>query len=105
MLHVVVDFVVVDGQEVAVVVRVEAVRGVVVHLVPPPVSLLMPVRVHSEMVVVDVGVVDVAVDVDNVEYFGVALVLAEPADLVRMSIFGDRSVVYDNENSTAKTLK
>ena len=52
VVHVVVDLVVVDRQEVAVVVGVEPVPGVVVHLVPPPVSLLVAVRVHSETVVV-----------------------------------------------------
>ena len=83
VVPVVVHFVVVDGQEVAVVVGVEAVAGVVVHLVPPPVSLLVPVRVHAEVHVVDVGVVDVAVHVHVVEYFRVAFVRAEPADLVR----------------------
>ena len=67
MVHVVVDLVVVDGQEVAVVVRVEAVPRVVVHLVSSPVSLLVAVRVDPEPVVVDVRVVDVAVDVDIVE--------------------------------------
>ena len=72
MVHVVVDLVVVDGQEVAVIVRVEAVRRVVVHLVSPPVSLLVPVRVHPKPVVVDVGVVDVAVDIHIVEEFGIA---------------------------------
>ena len=72
VVSVVVDLVVVDGQEVAVVVGVEAVRCVVVHLVPPPVAQLVAVRVHSEMVVGDVGVVDVAVDVDLVEQLGIA---------------------------------
>ena len=82
VLHVVVDLVVVDGQEVAVVVGVEAVRCVVVHLVPPPVSLLVAVRVDSEVIVVDVGVVDVAVDVDFVEHVWVTQVLAEPSHLL-----------------------
>ena len=83
VVTVVVDLVVVDGQEVAVVVGVKAVRRIVVHLVPPPVSLLVAVRVDSEMVVVDVRVVDVAVHIDLVEYFGVTLVFTEPADLFR----------------------
>ena len=81
VVPVVVDRVVVDGQEVAVVVGVKAVARVVVHLVSPPVSLLMAVRVDPEVHVVDVRVVDVAVDVDIIEYFGVTLVRAEPADL------------------------
>ena len=46
---------------------VEAVLRVVVHVVPPPVSLLVAVRVHPEMVVVNVRVVNVAVHVDLVE--------------------------------------
>ena len=83
MVPVVVHLVVVDCQEVAVVVGVKAVARVVVHLVPPPVSLLVAVRVDPEVVVVDVRVIDVAVDVDIIEYFGVTLVRAEPADLVR----------------------
>ena len=81
MVSIVVDLVVVDGQEVAVVVGVEAVRGVVVHLVSPPVSLLVAVRVHSEMVVVDIRIVDVAVDVDLVEQLGIAQVLAKASHL------------------------
>ena len=81
VVAVVVDLVVVDGQEVAVVVGVKAVLGVVVHLVPPPVSLLVAVRVHPEMVVVDVRVINVTVDVNHVENFRVALVRAEPSDL------------------------
>ena len=81
VVPVVVDHVVVDGQEVAVVVGVEAVAGVVVHLVVPPVALLVTVRVHPEVHVVDVRVVDVAVHVHVVEYLRVALVRAEPADL------------------------
>ena len=40
---------VVDGNIVAVVVRVEAVADVVVHFVVPPVSLLVAVRVNSEV--------------------------------------------------------
>ena len=83
VVPVVVDLVVVDGQEVAVVVGVKAVARVVVHLVPPPVSLLVAVRVDPEVQVVDVRVVDVAIDVNIIEYFGVRLVRAEPADLVR----------------------
>ena len=89
MVSVVVDLVVVDGQEVAVVVGVKAVRRIVVHLVPPPVSLLVAVRVDTEVHVVDVRVVDVAVDVDIIEYFGVTLVRAEPADLVRWLMGSD----------------
>ena len=81
MVSVVVDFVVVDGQEVAVVVGVKAVPRVVVHLISPPVSLLVTIRVDPEVHVVDVRVVDVAVDVDLVEYLGVTLVRAKPADL------------------------
>ena len=81
VVHVVVDYVVVDGQKVAVVMGVETVARVVVHLVPPPVSLLVPVRVHAEVVVVDVRVVDVAINVDVLEQFFVAQVRAEPADL------------------------
>ena len=82
MVPVVVDFVVVDSQEVAVVVGVKAVRRVVVHLVPPPVSLLVAVRVHSKMVVVDVRVIDVAVDVDIVEQAGITEILAESSHVV-----------------------
>ena len=81
MVYVVVDLVIVDGQEVAVVVGVKAVAGVVVHLVPPPVSLLVAVRVDPEVVVVDVRVVDVTVDVDIVEQLGITQVLAEPSHL------------------------
>ena len=83
MVPVVVDGVVVNGQEVAVVVGVEAVAGVVVYRVVPPVSLLVAVRVNPEVVVVDMRVVNVAVDVDIVEQIGIAHIFAEPADLVR----------------------
>ena len=72
VVSVVIDLVVVNGQEVAVVVGVEAVQSVVVHLVAPPVSLLVAVRVDPEVVVVDVRVVDVAVDVDVIENFDIA---------------------------------
>ena len=82
MVHVVVDLIVVDGQEVAVVVGVKAVRRVVVHLVPPPVSLLVSVRVHPKPVVVDVGVIDVAIDVHLVEHFRIAQVFAETTNLI-----------------------
>ena len=82
MVPVVVDFIVVDRQEVTVVVGVETVPRVVVHLVPPPVSLLVAVRVDPEVIVVDIRIVDVAVDVDIVEQFVVSLVDAEPTDLV-----------------------
>ena len=81
MVFVVVNLVVVDGQVVAVVVGVEAVRRVVVHLVSPPVSLLVTVGVDSEVVVVNVGVIDVAVDVHLVEHFRVAAVGAVPSYL------------------------
>ena len=83
MVPVVVDLVVVDRQEVAVVVGVEAIPRVVVHLVPPPVSLLVAVRVDPEVVVVYVRIVDVAVDVDIVEHIVVTLVDAKPTDLAR----------------------
>ena len=86
VVPVVVDLVVVDGQEVAVVVGVKAVRRVVVHLVPPPVSPLVAVRVHSEMVVVDVRVVDVAVHVHFLEHVGVAPVLAVPSNLIPWNV-------------------
>ena len=82
VIFVVVDGVVVDGQVVAVVVGVKTVCRVVVHLVPSPVSLLVAVRVDSEMVVVDVGVVDVAVDVHLVEHRGVAAVRAVSSHLL-----------------------
>ena len=81
VVPVVVHLVIVDGQEVAVVVGVKAVPRVVVHLISPPVSLLVTIRVDPEVHVVDVRVVDVAVDVDLVEYLGVTLVRAKPADL------------------------
>ena len=86
MVAVIVDLVVVDAQEVAVVVGVKAVRRVVVHLVPPPVALLVAVRVHPEMVVVDVRVVDVSVDVDIVENVDIAKVLAQSSNLARWSM-------------------
>ena len=89
VVTVVVDLVVVDGQEVAVVVGVKPVARVVVHLVSPPVSLLVAVRVDPEVHVVDVRVVDVAVDIDIIEYLGVALVRAEPANLVRRLMGSD----------------
>ena len=82
VVSVVVDLVVVDGEEVAVIVGVESVRRVIVHLVPPPVSVLVTVRVHPEVVVVDVGVVDVAVHVYVVEHFWVGLVRAESSNLM-----------------------
>ena len=83
VVSVVVDLVIVDRHVVAVVVGVEAVPDVVVHLVVPPVPLLVAVRVDPEVEVVNVGVVDVAVDADLFEQLGVAVVLAEPAHLVR----------------------
>ena len=90
-----VDFIVVDRQEVAVVVGVETVPRVVVHLVTPPVSLLVAIRVDPEIVVVYVRIVDVAVDVHIFEHFVVTLVDAEPSDLVRqlMGASGGRSPV------------
>ena len=95
MVPVVVDFIVVDRQEVTVVVGVETVPRVVVHLVPPPVSLLVAVCVDPEVIVVDVRIVDVAVDVHIFEHFVVTLVDAEPSDLVRqlMGASGGRSPV------------
>ena len=83
MISVVVDLVVVDREEVAVVVGVEAIPRVVVHFVPPPVTLLVAVRVNPEIVVVYVRVVDVAVDVYIFENVVVTLVDAEPTNLVR----------------------
>ena len=83
MVSVVIDLVVVDRQEVAVVVGVEAVPRVVVHFVPSPVSLLVAVRVDAEVVVVYIRVVDVAVDVYIFKHFVVALVHAKPTDLIR----------------------
>lgn len=44
---------------------------VVVHLVVGPYAALMPVRVHPIVHVVNVGILDVPVYVDGVEYFGV----------------------------------
>ena len=82
MVPVVVDFIVVDRQEVTVVVGVETVPRVVVHLVPPPVSLLVAVCVDPEVIVVDVRIVDVAVDVHILEQFVITLVDAEPTNLV-----------------------
>ena len=76
MIPVVVDLVVVDGHQIAVVVGVKAVLGVVVHFVPPPVSLLVAVRVDSEVVVVDVRVINVTVDVGITKYVDIAQVLA-----------------------------
>ena len=91
MVSVVEDLIVVDGQEVAVVVRVEAVHRIVVHLVPPPISLLVAVRVNPEMVVMNVRVVDVAVNVDLVEQLGIAEVTAEPSHL--MGNIGDFGII------------
>ena len=84
MVSVVVDFVVVDGQEVAVVVGVKAVRRVIVHLVPPPVSLVVAVGVDPEVVVVDVRVVNVAVNVDLVKQVYVTQIIAEPSNLMQI---------------------
>ena len=67
VVPVAVNLVVVNRQEVAVVMGVEAVPRVVMHLVPPPVSLLMAICVYPEIVVVNVGIVDVAINVDVVE--------------------------------------
>ena len=94
VVSVFVDLVVVDGQVVAVVVGVETVLGVVVHLIPPPVSLLVAVRVDSEVVVVDVGVVDVAVDVHLVEHLRVTSVFAEPSYLATRAIFRGLAQAY-----------
>ena len=95
MVPVVVDLVVVDRKKVAVVVGVETVPRVVVHLVTPPVSLLVAIRVDPEIVVVYVRIVDVAVDVHIFEHFVVTLLDAEPSDLVRqlMGASGGRSPV------------
>ena len=86
MVPIIVDLVVVDGQKITVIVGVEAVRRIVVHLVPPPVSLLVAVRVDPEMVVVDVRVVNVAVDVDSIKYFWVAPVSAITPNLLIRAI-------------------
>lgn len=52
-----------------------------VDLVPPPITLLVAVRVHREVVVVQLRVVDVAVNVDFIEDLRVSLVHAESAHL------------------------
>ena len=83
MVPVVVDLVVVDSQKVAFVVKFNPTLLVVVHLVPPKVSLLVALRVDTEVVVVDVRIVNVAINVDIVEHFVVDLVDAEPTGLVR----------------------
>ena len=80
MVPIVIDFVVVDCQKVAVVVGVETVPRVVVHLVPPPISLLVAVCVDPEVIVVNVRIVDVAVHI--VQQFVITLVDAEPTNLV-----------------------
>ena len=90
MVSVVVHLVVVDSEEVAVIVGIETVPRVIVHLVPPPISLLVAVRVDPEVVVVDVRVVNVAVDIDVVEHFVVALVHAEPTDLIVLVSLSNR---------------
>ena len=48
------------------------------------VSRCLTVRVHPEVIVVDVGIVDVAVNVDVIEDLRVALVRAETAHLARV---------------------
>ena len=97
MVPVVIHLVVVDGEEVAVIVGVETVPRVIVHLVPPPISLLVAVRVDPEVVVVDVRVVNVAVDIDVVEDFVVALISAEPTDLiVLVDVSKSRSIACGN---------
>ena len=80
MVPVIVDFIVVDRQDVTVVVGVETVPRVVVHLVPPPISLLVAVCVDPEVIVVNVRIVDVAVHI--VQQFVITLVDAEPTNLV-----------------------
>lgn len=69
---VVVDIVVVYGQDVAVVVGVKAVCRVVAHLVSPPDSMQVAVRVHPKVVVLNVRVLDVTVDGTIVEQSRVA---------------------------------
>lgn len=83
---VVVDVVVVDGQVVAVVVRVEAVSDVVVHHVVAEVTSLVAVGVLAEVVVVDARPQDVAGNLDFVEHLRVGVVLAVPANLVGDSV-------------------
>ena len=80
MVPVVVDLVVVDGQELAVVMKINAVPLVIGHLFP--VSLLVAVSVNPEVVVVNVRVVNVAVDVDIFKDFVVSLVNAKRTNLV-----------------------
>ena len=82
VVPVVVDLVVEDGYVVAVVVGIEAVAYVVVHLVVPPVSLLVAVRVDSEIEVVDVGVVDVAEHINFIEQIWIALIIPVSSYLV-----------------------
>ena len=82
MVPVDVNLVFVDRREVAVIVGVEAAPRVVVHLVPPPVSLLVAVCVDPEICDVNVGVIDIIVDVDIVEKLGITLIVVEPADLI-----------------------
>ena len=83
VVPVVVDLVVADSHDVAVVVGFEAVTRVAVHLVSPPVFLLVAVRAESKVVVVYVQSVDVTKHVDIFENIVVTLVDAKPPDLVR----------------------
>ena len=80
---VIVDLVVVDRRQVAIVVGVEAVSRVVVHLLPPPVSLLVAVRVDPEVGVVNVRVNTFPTDIDIVQHVVAPLVNTGPADLAR----------------------
>lgn len=70
-------------QDAADVVGVNAIPQVVAHLCPRPFPLLVDVRVKPEIAVVYVGVLDVTLDIDGVEYVVVALVHAEPTCLMR----------------------
>lgn len=56
-------------------------RVVRVHDVPTPVSLLVAVRVDREVVVVNLGVVDVTVHVNLIEYLQIGLIFAEASHL------------------------
>lgn len=52
------------------------------HLVVGPHAPLVAVAVHTVVHVVDVGVLDISVDVGGLEHVGVGQVLAETADLL-----------------------
>lgn len=72
--------------------------------VPAPVSLLVSVSVDREIVVVDLGVVDVTVHVDLIKNLRVGLVLAEASHLTP-NPDADQEIVGNRDRAVMRPVK